>query len=266
MTFSIIGTGNIAWFIGNRLVAARHYCKGVFGRDPEAVSRLADSLLCANFGTIAEARESEADVCFLAVSDVAIKEVAEQLNFKKSILVHTAGAVPMEILMNAAPDCAVLWPVYSISAHNLPAHRNIPCAWEASSPKAEKYTLALAHAITDILFEAHYDQRRWLHLSAVICNNFTNHLMAICEQICVDNNIPFSALEPVIQQTFTRIKQYSPTAVQTGPAIRHDVNTIAEQLAMLSGQPYWQKVYEALTESIQHNEKTGEQHMQPVKR
>ncbi len=251
MTFTIIGTGNIAWFIGNRLVAARHLCKGVFGRNKAAVQELAGALLCDKYGDIRAARDMEADVCFIAVSDNAVAEVAGQLAYKKTVLIHTAGAVPLEAISKAAPDTAVLWPVYSIPRNSPPTHRQIPTAWEASSPKAEKYTLSLAHVITDILFEARYEQRKWLHLSAVIANNFTNHLMAICEQICTENKLPFSALEPIIAQTFTRFKQSPPSTVQTGPAARGDTATINEQVALLENHPHWQKIYEAVTGSIQ---------------
>jgi predicted short-subunit dehydrogenase-like oxidoreductase (DUF2520 family) len=250
MTFTIIGTGNIAWFIGNRLVAARHLCKGVFGRNSEAVLELSEALLCNKHGDIKAAKETEADVCFIAVSDNAVAEVASKLSYKKTVVVHTAGAVPLEAIAHASPDTAVLWPVYSIPRNGPPTHRNIPTAWEASTPKAEKYTLALAHVITDVLFEARYEQRKWLHLSAVISNNFTNHLMAICERICAENDLPFSALEPIIDQTYNRFKHGSAIAAQTGPAARADSDTIKEQVALLESHPHWQKIYEAMTSSI----------------
>lgn len=251
MTFTIIGTGNMAWFIGNRLVAARHLCKGVFGRNDAAVKRLAEGLLCNLHGDLAKARDTEADVCFIAISDDAIAEVAKKLSYKKTVLVHTAGAVQLDVLKNASPDTAILWPVYSVTGHNQPSQRNIPIAWEASTPKAEKYALSLAHVITDVLFEAKYDQRKWLHLSAVISNNFTNHLMAICERICAENDLPFSALVPLVDQTFARFRQAAPSTVQTGPAIRGDIKTITEQTDLLNGHPEWQNIYTAITASIQ---------------
>ncbi len=253
MTFTIIGNGNIAYFIGSRLVAARHLCKGVYGRNEASVRQLADTLLCNTWGNIKAANEQEADICFIAVSDSAIAEVAAQLHFKKTVIVHTAGAISIDKIANSSVDCAVLWPVYSIPRTNPPTHRNIPCAWEASTPKAEKYLLTMAHVFTDILFEAKFDQRKWLHLSAVISNNFTNHLMAICEKICAENNLPFSTLAPIIDQTYARLKQHSPSTVQTGPASRNDTDTIHAQTDLLAGHPYWQKIYTAITDSIQHS-------------
>jgi predicted short-subunit dehydrogenase-like oxidoreductase (DUF2520 family) len=251
MNFSIIGTGNIAWFFGSRLVSGRHHCTGVYARDTGAAKLLAEALLCDNYDEIDEIRDGDADVCFLAVSDTAIKEIAAKLSFKKTVLIHTAGAVDIDSIKTAAKDRAVLWPVYSILRNNPPAHREIPCAWEASTPKAEKYLQSMAHAITEVLFEAKYDQRKWLHLAAVMSNNFITHLIAICEQVCTENNLSFSTLSPIIEQTFSRIKNSSAQNVQTGPAIRHDNTTIKDQIALLAGHPEWQKVYEAMTKSIQ---------------
>jgi len=223
----------------------------LYSRNTGAAKELAEALIADRFGAITDIRDGAADICFLAVSDSAIAEVAKQLSFKNTMLVHTAGAVGIDSIKDAAKDCAVLWPVYSIIKTNMPNHRNIPCAWEASTPKAEKYIQSIGHAITDVLFEAKYEQRKWLHLSAVISNNFVNHLMAICEQVCVENNLPFSTLLPIIEQTFDRIKNDPPKNLQTGPAIRKDTMTIAAQIKLLEGHPQWQKVYEAITNSIQ---------------
>ena len=251
MTFCIIGTGNIAWFLGTRLVTARHQCMGVYSRDAEHAKTLAGALLSNKYGAITDLKDEEADICFLAVSDAAISVVAAQLSFTRTVLVHTAGAVSIESICNAATDCAILWPVYSILKNNLPSHRKIPCAWEASTDKAKKYMLSIGHAVTDEMFEAKYEQRKWLHLAAVMSNNFITHLMAICDQICSENSLPFSTLLPIIEQTFDRVKQHAPQTQQTGPAIRHDTATIQRQISLLGNHPNWQRIYEAMTESIQ---------------
>jgi predicted short-subunit dehydrogenase-like oxidoreductase (DUF2520 family) len=251
MTFNIIGTGNIAWFFGKRLMSGGHSCTGVFGRNTDAAKELAEALLSDVHGSISDVKDRDADICFLAVSDIAIGKVAAQLSFKQTVLVHTAGSVVIEHIKVASKDCAVLWPVYSILRSNLPAHRNIPCAWEASSPKAERYVQSIGHAITDVLFEAKGEQRKWLHLAAVMSNNFMNHLMGICEKICAENQLPFSVMYPIIEQTFDKIKNSSPQSIQTGPAVRRDSTTIQDHLALLSSHRNWQKIYEAITDSIQ---------------
>ncbi len=251
MTFSIIGTGNIAWFFGSRLVTGRHHCMGVYGSNPQAALLLKEALLADKSGNIEDLADGEADVCFLLVSDTAISEIAAGLSFTQTVLIQSAGAASIDLLQPSATDYGVIWPVYSIVKTNPPSHRNIPCGWEFSTEKAKRLGLEMAHAITDILFETRYDQRKWLHLSAVISNNFTNHLLAVCEQICKENELPFNLLMPIIEQTFDRIKTASPGALQTGPAIRKDTPTIQSQINLLSDHPEWQKIYEDITKSIQ---------------
>ena len=260
MTYSIIGTGNIAWFLAKRLREAGHKCMGIYGRDTKAVALLAEEVLCARHGVIKEIADGTADVCFMAVADHAIPAVAAELSLKQTVLIHTAGSVSVQAIEQAAADCAVLWPVYSILKTDLPHHRNIPCAWEATSKKAERLVLNMGHAITDMLFEAKGEQRKWLHLSAVISNNFINHLVTICEQICKENDLPFSTIYPIIEQTFDRIKHASPYVLQTGPAKRHDDNTIQGHLAVLAEHPHRQRIYESITASIEnmYGNKKGE--------
>jgi predicted short-subunit dehydrogenase-like oxidoreductase (DUF2520 family) len=251
MTFSIIGTGNIAWFFGSRFVAAQHHCTGVFGRDKAETKKLAERLLADKYGAIESIEDGLCDICFLAISDSSLGDTAACLAFKKTVLVHTAGAVSLDVIKAGAQDTALLWPVYSILKGSLPTHKDIPCAWEASTNKAKTYVLEMAAAITDNAFEAMYEQRKWLHLSAVIGNNFVNHLLAICEQICTDNQLPYSVLKPIIEQTFERTRQASPGKLQTGPAVRNDIPTITAQLALLAHHPEWQQMYAAITASIQ---------------
>ncbi len=251
MTFSIIGTGNIAWFLSNSLVSARHHCTGIYGRDLESARILASHLLVDKYGLISEIEDGNADVCFLAVSDKGISEVAAQIRFHHTVLVHTAGAVSIDEIKPCAPDIAILWPVFSILKNNPPGHRDIPCAWEAATPKSKRIVLEMGHALSDVLFEAAFEQRKWLHLSAVIGNNFINHLLTICEHICVENKIPFSMLMPIIEQTFERIKHASPSRLQTGPAVRNDQATLKSQEKLLEKHPEWQHIYKVITDSIQ---------------
>ncbi len=251
MKFSIIGTGNMAWFFSKRIAAAGHSCAGVYGRDEKKAAELADALLAPAFGAIEKVRDQDADVCFLAVADDALEEVASKLSFKHTVLVHMAGAQRLDIIKAGAEDFAVLWPIYSVLRNNLPRHRDIPCAWEVSSVRAKRFALEMAHCVSDILFEADFEKRQWLHLSAVMTNNFINHLLSINEKICQENDLPANALQPLIDQTFERVKNHSPLTTQTGPAIRNDLNTIEKHLELLAKKPQLKKVYKAMTDSIQ---------------
>jgi hypothetical protein len=129
--------------------------------------------------------------------------------------------------------------------------------YEASTDKAKTTIAAICQTFTNILNQASAEQRRWLHLSAVLSNNFTNHLMAIAEQVCKVQGIPFPMLVPILQQTFERIHSASPFDVQTGPAKRGDDVTIRKHMDMLQSHPEWQTIYQAVTSSIENMYRTA---------
>lgn len=96
------------------------------------------------------------------------------------------------------------------------------------------------------------DQQRLLtHIGAVLASNFTNHLYVLTEDFCNKKNIDFNMLLPLIREVTERLHTYSPQYMQTGPAIRHDANTIEKHISALASFPSSQSLYRHFTESIQ---------------
>jgi len=247
MTYTIIGTGNMAWFLGSRLNGAGFECKAVYGRNEREAKKLSESMNAYAVTDLSALPET--DCCIVTVSDSVIAEITEHLGLKKTVVIHTAGSVSIDVI--AQEDRAVLWCIFSINKKNLPYHTDIPVVYEASTDKARKVVLEIASVISDIISDANFEQRQWLHLCAVISNNFTNHLMAICEKICDEQQLPFSLLQPIFKQTFKNIDASSPLSLQTGPARRKDTGTVEEHLALLETHPLWQQLYQVLTMSIE---------------
>jgi predicted short-subunit dehydrogenase-like oxidoreductase (DUF2520 family) len=251
MNYAIIGTGNMAWFMGHVCAKAGFHCRGIYGRDEKAAHTLADAIGTQTFSPADDLPE-ETDMVVLAVSDRAIQTVAATLRLPRhTVLVHTSGMVSGNVLRPITPDYGVVWPVYSIQKHMLPQHRNIPCAWEASSANSAGKVQQLIHSFSDRPFLATAQQRQWLHLAAVLGNNFINHLMAISAQICTAEQLPFFVLKPLLEQTFGNIERQNPFTAQTGPARRGDQATIQKHLEMLAHQPAWQNIYAGLSASIE---------------
>jgi predicted short-subunit dehydrogenase-like oxidoreductase (DUF2520 family) len=250
MTFSIIGSGNMAWFIVRRLTSYGLVCTSVYGRNIEQVSALANSCAAQVGQSLSDIQDEEGHICIIAVSDAAIVEMAKGLYFTKTTLIHTSGTSSIDLLLPSADNCAVLWPIYSILKNSYPTHRNIPIAWQASSSQSQKEVLNIATLLSDICFEADEEQRRYLHLAAVFANNFTNHLIAISEQICLEQRMSFDYLKPILQQTFERTVSASAKLLQTGPARRNDMPTIGKHIQLLNNHPQWQTLYESLSMSI----------------
>lgn len=253
MQFAIIGTGNMAWLLGTKLTQAGHTCTGIYGRNARAAAELAQAVHAEVLHTVHI--PATCDACILAVSDHAVAGLAAQLSLSETVLVHTAGALPTDIL--PATHKAVLWPVFSIIKSDLPHHRNIPVAIEGNTDKASNIVKEIAGSFSDNCFTANSVQRSWLHLSAVFSNNFVNHLMAIAEQVCAEQSLSFSIMLPILQQTFERIATQSPGQVQTGPAKRGDTETMQKHLSLLASHPAWQAVYAAISASVENMYKKG---------
>jgi len=253
MTYTLIGGGNMAWFISRNLYAQGHACMGVYGRNEEAASQLAKSVY-ADVATLENLPES--DCCIIAVADQAIGELSGKLRLKETVVIHTAGSVALDVLQQT--NRAVLWAVYSINKSHLPAHRNIPVIYEYSTTKAKDIVTRLAYALSDIAQEVNGEQRQWLHLCAVIGNNFTNHLMTLCEKICAEKSLPFSLLRPILQQTFDSVSSIEPSQQQTGPAIRNDRRTMEQHVTLLKEHPHLQEVYQSLSASIEDMYRQGD--------
>ena len=110
----------------------------------------------------------------------------------------------------------------------------------------------VAYSISNKVFKISEVQRQALHVSAVFVNNFVNQLYQIGDEICLENNISFEVLKPLILETANKLKTLSPKEAQTGPASRNDNTTIERHLKFLSDENH-RNIYKILTQSIQNN-------------
>lgn len=251
MEIVIIGTGNTATVLGRKLKAAGHTIVQVFGRDTSAASKLAYELdtESTNYWNVVY---KDADIYILAVSDIAIEDVLRELQLPRKTIVHTAASVSKNILKNAALHFGVFYPLQSLKKEmeHLP---DIPVIIDASDESTLHELEILAGSISDKVVKAGDEERLKLHLAAVICNNFVNHLYALAEGYCKKEGLDFHLLHPLIKETAARLNEIPPSASQTGPALRNDRTTIKKHLELLKEYPGLQKIYELLTESIYSN-------------
>ena len=126
--------------------------------------------------------------------------------------------------------------------------KNVPFIISGKS----KLIKEIAKSISNNVIEMNDEQRLALHVSAVFVNNFTNHLIAIAQEICEAEKIEFKLLQPLLKETFERLEKMPAAESQTGPAIRGDENTIQNHLRFFTN-PNFKKVYRELTLSIQQN-------------
>lgn len=252
MEIIIIGTGNTATVLGRKLKAAGHTILQVYGRNAAAASELAYELESesTNYWSVVN---RDADIYILAVSDIAIEEMVKELRLPEKTIVHTAASVSKNILENSSSHFGVFYPLQSLKKENHYSP-DIPIIIDASDEATFKVLEDLASTISTTVAEADDTQRLKLHLAAVFCNNFVNHIYALMEDYCHKENLDFNLLIPLIKETTLRLNTISPSLSQTGPATRADQSTIEKHLTLLASHQDLKELYLMMTKSIQsHN-------------
>jgi predicted short-subunit dehydrogenase-like oxidoreductase (DUF2520 family) len=250
MNIVIIGSGNVAAVLGRKFKAAGHTISQIYSRNNVAASALA-----YEFDTESTNYKSminkTADVYLIAVADDAINDVVTELRLPGKVVAHTAASVPKEILKTVTDHYGVFYPLQSLRKEmtDLP---DIPIFFDGSDDIAKMKLENLAHSIAKVkVVQANDNDRLKLHVAAVVVSNFTNHLYVLAEEYCLKEGLDFKQLLPLIEETALRIKNTSPKLAQTGPAIRHDKETIQKHIELLKNHPQLKHLYVLLTESIQ---------------
>ena len=188
-----------------------------------------------------------ADINFLMVSDDVVKKISKKIT-NKTFTVHSSGIHNLEELNNKGGK-GVFYPIQTFSKKKDVEFKNLPICIESDTKSnflKLKNLIKLLEAKPVIM---NSNNRKYLHLSATIVNNFTNHLYTNAKDICIENNIPFVLFKNLINETTSNALSLSPRKSQTGPAKRNDRQTINKHLELLENNSF-KKVYKTLTESI----------------
>lgn len=246
ISVTIIGYGNVAHHLINTFLHTKNISiVQVYNRSVKKVEHLKNKISIINDLT----QLQKANVYIISVTDNAIEEVSSRIKLKNSLVVHTSGATSIKSLKNNGRK-GVFYMLQSFSKDKIIDFNKIPFCLEAENDKDLELLKQLALCIGKKTYNINSQQRSKLHVSAVFVNNFTNHLYKIGNDICKQYNIPFEILNPIIQETATKVEYLSPKEAQTGPAIRNDTKTIEKHLSLLNEEQ--QKIYKLLTKSIQN--------------
>lgn len=190
----------------------------------------------------------EADVYIIATSDDSIDTISSALPFTNKLVVHTSGSVPIHALANKNRKGS-FYPLQTFSNDTPINFKEVPICIEAQNTSDLLVLQNLAEKLSNKVFHITSEQRKSMHLAAVFANNFTNHMYYIAEQICKENNVPFTILSPLLKETAQKLDTLSPYNAQTGPAKRNDIGTIDRHLKELTNTSY-KEIYTAISKSI----------------
>jgi predicted short-subunit dehydrogenase-like oxidoreductase (DUF2520 family) len=255
MKVVIIGSGNVAAALGKSVVAAGHDIIQVIGRNREAVGRLATewgSTHTSEWGAV----DKTADIYIVSLSDSALPGLGKLFTLPGKLVLHTAGALPVDALRDVTDRTGVLYPLQSFRS-GIPPPEEFPLLIDAVRPEDISLTRTFAGTLTRQVVRADDAVRLKLHVAAVLVNNFTNHLYTLAADFCRKESIDFTLLLPLIRETARRVGISDPRNVQTGPAVRGDAITLERHKKILSNYQNINQLYELFTILIEDYYRLG---------
>ncbi len=253
----IVGAGRIAWHLSKRLKSKGLPVAQIISRTAENAEALAESIH-AVWSDLPADLLPDADWIIIAVRDDAIEEVAEAFApyVQDALVTHTSGGTAGAALSPHFERYGVFYPLQSFSLEHTPVWSKIPFCVDAQSTEDLLFLKKIAKTIGNLVYRVNDEQRALLHVAAVFANNFANRCFAIAEKILDERDLPFELLHPLMEETLAKALQDSPARMQTGPAMRGDVDTVRRHLGLLAENPEWQEIYRELSENINPNLKT----------
>lgn len=245
-----IGAGNLATNLATALFNADCRILQVFSRSIDSAQLLANKFGSAHTNILANINEN-ADIYFICIPDKAIHGVVYELIRPNGIVLHTSGSTDISAL-SRFDNHGVFYPFQTFSKSRTIPFDDIPICLSANNEDTFNKLHNLASSISKRVLPMSSVTRSWLHLSGVIANNFTNHLLALSYQLSVEKGFSFELLKPLVLETVQKAFDGNPSDSQTGPAIRYDELTINLHIDKLKEySPELADIYKALTLSIQ---------------
>lgn len=235
-TISIIGTGNVATHLFKAL--SQHAIL-----PPDSSIRIINSRTLNNL-------PDHSDLILISVKDDAIGSVAQRVTGKADMIAHTSGSVSIDILRDCAKHYGVFYPLQTFSKNSELNYYEIPFFIEGNDAETVSNLKTIAQSISSKVFEADSSKRKRLHIAAVFACNFSNHLVAIADDLLQEDGMDYKVLLPLLKETVRKLDTLPPKDAQTGPAVRNDQKVISSHEDMLADHPDRLAIYRLLSSSI----------------
>ena len=249
-----VGAGNLATNLALALQDARYHIVQVYSRTEASARLLAERLKSAYTTDVAHIC-TDADLYIYALTDEALPTVINNMPRINGIHVHTAGSMPMHIFDGKQANYGVVYPFQTFSKNKRVDFTHVPIFVEANNAQTLDLLINTVRTISKNVYFANSEDRKFLHLSGVFANNFTNYLYTIAADLLAERGLPFEVLQPLIREGVGKLDSLSPIEAQTGPAVRGDHSVVSEHLRLLADYPAWAQLYQTLSEAIEQQHK-----------
>lgn len=247
-TVTVVGAGNVGTHLIKALYEAGYTIRQVIANRETSATVLAEVVeaeAVANWNQIDE----ESDLYIVTTPDTAIGKLANYWSTRKGLVVHTAGSVSIDALTGIAPSIGVLYPLQTFSKERPLNLRTVPFFHEASDEKSDQVLQSVIKALGSPAYPLTSESREYLHLAAILTNNFTNYLLSIAGEQLHKRGLDFNLLDPLIKETIAKALDLGPEAAQTGPAKRGDTTTIEHHKQLLDNEDQ-KAVYQIMSTAI----------------
>lgn len=251
-TVAFIGSGNLAWHLAAALDNTDYAVREVYSRNPAHAEQLVERLYEAEVKASLDFSTSSCGIFILAVSDDALQAVVREIVLpEESILLHTSGSQPIEVLRYAAtPNIGVLYPLQTFTRDVSVDFSEVPLFVEATNPATASVVMAMGRALSDNVVKITSPERMALHVAAVFASNFTNHMLLLAQEIMKENSLSYDWLKPLIATMITKSLQIGPEYAQTGPARRGDFETLDRHMEFLQDDEATAELYKVISQDI----------------
>ena len=144
MKIVIIGSGNVAYHLAKAFTQNNIKVSQIFGRNEVELSKISSEF---NIPFSTDQLE-DAEFYIIAVSDSAVENVSELIKNENTLVAHTSGSLPMEILKGNYRK-ASFYPLQTFSKTKNLEYSKIPFFIEAENQSDEKSLFELASIISE---------------------------------------------------------------------------------------------------------------------
>lgn len=188
---------------------------------------------------------SQADHLLLAVTDGALRTVAEQLadgGFSGEIVLHTNGSAGPAILASLASAGIATGVLHPLQTVPTPEQGlvNLPGSYFTigGDPKAVAWAADIVNILDGHALQIAEDCWPLYHAAAVMASNYQSALIDAALELLtysgLDPAVALSAIAPIVRAATENILSSGPAQALTGPIQRGDADTVRRHLSALS--------------------------------
>lgn len=250
---AILGSGKLATALAMRLLQQGWPVQFIVSRNRNSGQKLATACAARFLDAVHDKASLETELLLLCVPDDQIAPCAREFREQARLMIHLSGTVALDAL--ACEQAAVLWPLMSFNNLQTLPWTEIPWFWEASHESAAAMVQLLVKTLGGNAVQATGTARRYMHLAAVFAQNFPNACISMAQELAVEAGCAPDTLNPIIRNMMQQLMEYPARSLQTGPAMRGDIQSMNAHLNLLQEHPEMAACYRAMSDFIRFQSK-----------